>query len=305
MKLAALLCFTALTLAAEPRVDNVLIRMVPPGATSLIGAHMDPIKASEIYRRLVEMQKLPQVDAFAQESGFDPRRDVRELLWATAPVGSVLLARGTFHVNEALLRKNGAKTLRHGEYVIWAQDTTDDASGFCILDSTLAVAGGLPAVKAALDEWKSGSHTAAQPLMARLKMADEQSSIWGVSTGAASFLADNIPNLGSGIDFARIFRGLDNTWFEADVTRGLKTEIHGTTARDQDALSLRDAVRGLIGMGRLSVPNDHQELLRLWDGITVEQTGRTIILQADIPADLIDKLVDLLGSVNPGRRTRI
>ena len=76
---------------AEPRIDNVLVRMVPPGATSLIGGRMEAIKASEIYKKLLASQKLPQVDAFAAESGFDPRRDVRELLYATGPAGSVLL----------------------------------------------------------------------------------------------------------------------------------------------------------------------------------------------------------------------
>src|SRR4051794_19250001 len=71
----------AITLTAQPRIDNVLVRMVPPGATSLIGGNMDRIKATAFYSKLLNSQKMPQVDRFAEETGFAPRRDVRELLY--------------------------------------------------------------------------------------------------------------------------------------------------------------------------------------------------------------------------------
>jgi hypothetical protein len=284
------------TVNAEPRVDNVLVRMVPPGTTSLVGARMDLIKPTEFYKRMVAAQKLPQVDQFAQDTGFDPRRDVRELLFATTPQGTVLLGRGSFHVSQSTL-KDASKT-RHGQYDIWSSGT----SGFCILDPTLAVAGEVPAVEAALDEWKSGAHTAAQPLLARVKSVNEQTQLWGVSTGAASFLADNLPATSFGLDFSKIFRGLDDTWFQADLTSGLRIEAHGTTTREQDAVSLRDAVKGLVGFGRLNVPENQPQLLRLWDGIVVEQIGRSITIRADIPQDLMDRLVQILGPGRPSTR---
>src|SRR4051812_40024380 len=79
---------------AQPRIDNVLVRMVPPGATTLVGARLDQIRPTAFYQQLIEQQKLPQVDAFARETGFDPRRDVREVLYASVPGGSLVLARG-------------------------------------------------------------------------------------------------------------------------------------------------------------------------------------------------------------------
>ena len=145
---------------AQPRIDNVLQHMVPPASTSLVGAHMDQIKQTEIYKKLMAVQGLAQIDEFARETGFDPRRDVRELLFVTGPTGAVMLARGTFHLNPALL-KSAHKT-RHGKYDIWGLGS----SGFCILDSTLAAAGEIPALEAALDEWTSGAHTAANRLLA-------------------------------------------------------------------------------------------------------------------------------------------
>src|SRR3954447_25328542 len=86
------------TLAAQPRIDNVLARMVPSGTTSLVGGNMQRIKATPFYAKLLADRKMPQVDQFAQETGFAPRRDVREILYAETPDGSVLLARGTFQL---------------------------------------------------------------------------------------------------------------------------------------------------------------------------------------------------------------
>ncbi len=290
MRSAALLFAFGLLASGEPKIDNVLVKMVPPGTTSLVGARMDALKATDFYKRMLAAQKLPQLDRFAVESGFDPRRDVKEILFAEVPQGSVLLARGTFRINEPILK--GAKKVRYHEYTIVAQE----ASGFCILDSTLAVAGEIPAIEAALDEWKSGSHTAAQPLIAKVKAASESTQLWGVSTGAAAFLADNLPIMAGGIDFSKIFRGLDDTWFVGDFSAGLRADVHGTAAKELDAANLRDAVKGLVGLGRLSVPEKQPELLKLWDGITVDQQGRIIVVHADIPQDLMDRVVRLLSS---------
>lgn len=283
---------------AQPRVDNVLVRMVPPGATSLAGAHMDLIKQTEIYKKLVATQGLGQVDTFAGETGFDPRRDVKELLYVSTARGSVMLARGSFHPQAAGLKN--AKKIRYGAYDILGAGS----GGFCVLDSTLAVAGEIPAVEAALDEWKSGTHTGAQVLLDRLTGVSPQSQFWGVSTGAGNFLAEHPPGLSSGLDFSKIFRGLRDTWFQADFSAGLKAEVHGVTATEKDAMNLRDAVRGMVGLGRLNVPENEPDLLRVWDGITVEQMGRSISLKAEVAQELIDKMVTMLSGV-PGRVRRL
>ena len=288
------LAIWATVASAAPRVDNVLLRMVPPGATSLVGAHMDQLTASDLYRKLTAQEKLPQLDEFARETGFDPRRDVREILLVNGPQGSVLLARGKFNLKQDAA--SGLKLVRHGQYSIRVTDN----SGFCILDSTLAAAGELPAVEAALDEWARGTHAAAGPLLANVASLSGQTPLWGVSTGFAKFLADYLPRAGNGVDFSVIFRGIESSWFSASVESGFQASIHCTTATEKDAMNLRDAAKGLIGIGRLSVPEGHPDLLRFWDGFTVDQDGRSFGLNADIAGNLIDEMVQLLSG--PGGR---
>lgn len=294
MVLAASLC------EASPRIDNVLIRMVPAGTTGLVGAHMDQITGSALYQKLMAQQKLPQLDQFARDTGFDPRRDVREILSATTDNGTVLLARGKFTVKHEPIE--GLKLVRHGDYNIHAFDE----SGFCILDSTLAVAGQIPAVEAALDEWKAnGGHHAAEQLLKSVTTVSPQTPLWGVSTGFAQFLSQNLPRAGNnGIDFSTIFKGIQNTWFSADVSSGFAGSIHCTTATDKDAMNLRDAAKGLIGLGRLSVPENRPELLKFWDGFNVEQDGRSFALNIDVSGDLIDQMVQMLSAPNARRSGR-
>lgn len=302
MKIPALLaCLTVSPLLlAQPRVDNVLVRMVPPGSSSLVSARMDQIKGTEFYKKLIEQQKLPQLERFATETGFDPRRDVREMLFASTGTGGVLLARGSFQIKPEPVQQAKATLIRHGEYSIWSLSD----SGFCVLDKTLAAAGDLKSLEAALDEWKSGKHTSAAPLLAQAKEIDPKSQFWGVSTGFATFLADNMPRAGGragGIDFSKIFRGLEDTWFQADFSTGFKADLHGSTATDQDAINLRDTAKGLVGFGRLSVPENQPEMLKLWDGIAVEQEGKSVTIRADIAQNLVDRLVQMLSTASGGR----
>ena len=296
--LVLLLTFVAL-MSAAPRVDNVLEKMVPPGATALMGVHLDQVKQTEMFRRLPPAILEP-LDRFPQNAGgFDPRRDMRELLYVGTPSGGVLLARGTFPVKQTQWKDSQHK--RHGQYEVWGEGR----SAFCILDATLAIAGEITALESALDEWTSGTHTAAQALLSRAAQIDPQSQLWGVSADlAASFAEGILPGQNSnGFDFAKGLRGLGEGWFDADLSSGIHMEIHGVTASEADSVSLRDTLRGLVGLGRLNVPQGQPDLLRVWDGIVVEQKGRAITVRADIPQSLAHKLIESF-TPDAGRQNR-
>ena len=67
----------------------------------------------------------------------------------------------------------------------------------------------------------------------------------------------------------------------------------GDCRTEQDAKTLGDAARGMIGLGRLSVPENQPEMLRLFDGIKVEQKQQSVQLNVNIPPDLIDRLLKM------------
>lgn len=286
-------------LRAAERVDNVLAQMVPDKAVSLSGMRMEQLKSTPLFQRLIAQQKLPQLDQFARESGFDPRRDVRDLLVASVGNQSVLLARGSFRVNVP----PKAKRFNYRGYAIVSNGKAEGhEAGFCILDNTLAAAGPVNVLEAALDQYKSGKRDNAAALLSRARSISENYQFWIVTAGDANFIQLNLPKSPGGMDFGRIFGSLQNILVEADLRNGLKGIAEGWTASAQDAKTLSDAARGMVGMGRLNTPENKPQLLRLWDGIKVEQADRKITITFDIAQDLIDQLLDLIpGGPNEKR----
>lgn len=286
--------------ARAERVDNVLAQMVPADTTTLIGMRMQQIESTTLFRKLVAQGKIPQMDQFARESGFDPRRDVRDLLLASNGKQTVFLGRGTFNLKTP---EKARKLNYHGFVILSNDDPEKTPSGFCILDSTLAAAGPLPILKAALDQYKSGNRNNAAALLTRARSIGENYQFWVVAAGNARLVSENLPGASNGPDFGRIFGSLQNALFEADLSNGLKGLAEGYCASAQDAKSLSDAARGMIGMARLNTPEGQPELLRVWDGFKVEQADRKVTLTVDVGQDLVDQLLQF-GQTGGGKKGR-
>jgi hypothetical protein len=100
-----------------------------------------------------------------------------------------------------------------------------------------------------------------------------------------------------------MIRSLDSGWISADLRTGLDLKAAGNCQNDASAKQIHDALRGLIGIGRLSTPDNQPDLLRAYDGIKVEQQGKVVNVTAKVPQDLVDKVLDtFLTSSGPGSR---
>jgi hypothetical protein len=296
----AVLASVGMGRARAERVDNVLAQMVPPDSVMLTGMRMEQLASTPLFQKLVAQQKIPQMDQFAKESGFDPRRDVRDLLLASNGRQTVLLARGTFHLKVP----DKAKKINYHGFVILSNGSEQKTeSGFCVLDSTLAAAGPLLALEAALDQYKSGNRNNAAALLTRARSIAETYQFWVVTAGNGNLISENMPGGSNGPDFGRIFRSLQNVLVEADLRNGLKGFAEGYCPSAQDAKSLSDAVRGMVGMARMNTPENQPDLLRVWDGFKVEQSDRKVTLTVDVAQDLMDELLKLAQS-NGGRKGR-
>ena len=153
----------------------------------------------------------------------------------------------------------------------------------------------MPALEAALDQYKSGNRNNAPALLARARAIPENFQLWGVTTGTGNFISQNLPSAGpAGAGFASLFHSLQNVSFEADLRSGLKGTAEGLCGSPADAKKVSDALRGMVGMGRLNTPDNQPDLLRLWDGMKVELADKKVTLNVDISQDLIDQLVKLM-----------
>src|SRR5690242_15759428 len=281
-----LIALTACNSAETGRttIDPALAVLIPPDATMLAGLRMADIRATPLYKKMLAGQRLARLDEFARQTGFDPRRDVRELLVASNGKDSLVAARGTFNVHAF----EGMTRSPYKGFTLY----TRDRGGVALIDNSTAIAGTLVAVHAALDRRGSGDRSRPADLLARARQIPPENQVWSVANGFDNLLTGRIPESGNAANVSRILRSLENTTAAADLRIGLNGFINGQCRTDADAKNLGDAARGLVGLGRLSVPEKQPELLRLWDGIKVDQQQRTIKITVAIPQDLLDRLID-------------
>ena len=268
-------------------VDSTLAGLTPPDATMLAGIRMDAVRATPLFQKLIAGRSFPQLDDFARDTGFDPRRDVRELLVASDGKDAIVAARGTFN-------EHGFSGLAKQAYKGITLYTRGQR-GVALIDASTAVAGTLAGVNAALDRYKSGNRSGPTELLARARQIPSRNQVWSVSNGFENLLTAGIPETGNAANVGRILRSLENATFAADFRTGVDGYLTGTCRTEQDAKNLGDTVRGLIGLGRLSVPEKQPDLLRLWDGIKVDQQQRTVNITVAVPQDLLEKMLDLFG----------
>jgi len=250
----------------------------------LAGIRMDAVRGTPLYQKFVANRSLPALDDFARESGFDPRRDVRELLIASNGKSAIIAARGAFSEQSV---KGSAKQSYAG-----ARIYTLDPGAVALIDETTAVAGALPDVKAALDRRQTGGHAGSDGLLARARRIPRENQVWSVATNFDNLLISRIPQAENA---AGLLQSLESTTLALDLSDGIHGYLSGNCSSDEEAKSLGDSARGLIALARLGVPGKQRELLRLWDGIKVDQQQRTVKITVEVPEDLAEKLLDWLG----------
>ncbi len=131
-------------------------------------------------------------------------------------------------------------------------------------------------------------------LREKMRSIPPENQIWAVGLGSSLPVPDMIPEQGNLANLRNLFQALESWTAAADLRSGLKMEAHAVYKTEQDAKQIHDALRGLIGLGRLSTPSDAPELLQLYDGIQISMEKNSVRVSADIPADLLDKSLERL-----------
>src|SRR5437870_5528864 len=143
--------------------DQQLLNLLMPDAKVVAGVNVDQAKTSPFGQYvLLQMQSQDQhMRELATQTGFDPTRDVHELLVASSGAPGketgMALARGNFNIAgvTGAAAQQGAFTETYGGATI--VEDPKRTIGIAFLSSSLAVAGDLANVKAAIDRQASPS----------------------------------------------------------------------------------------------------------------------------------------------------
>jgi hypothetical protein len=270
-------------------IDPALMTLVPTDTIMLAGVRMDELQKTALYQKHFASRELPAVDDLVKKTGIDPRKDLWQVLVASTGKHTVIMARGKFSEMgmEPRIHIEGAERIPYkGTQLI---GRTEGAIAF--LNPTTAIAGKVDALMYIIDH--RDETTVSPELKESLAMIPNGVQLWMVALGGQKASALGIPLEGNLANLGRIYSSLQRMMLSADLSRELHIQGRGIAATDQDANQLATALKGIIGLGRLNTPTDRNDLLRVYDAIKVEQKQRDVTLDAEIPEELIDKLLAL------------
>ena len=289
---AALLLLTACQKqqrpAAGPSIDPELTAMVPPDTSILVGANLAALRKTSTYERHFSNMRVPRLDEFARETGLDLRKDISETLFCSnGKNNGALLVRGKFSPGdlESKLEQKGATRTTYKGLTLFG----DEHATVAFINSSTALLGPPATLHSIIDV--RGSRSAGvpellEPLIASLP-GDAQ--FWAVFNGTPALLP--VPDDSNLANLNHLARSVQTGAVSADLRSGLSLRAHGACATEQDATQIRNTLKGLIGIGRLSTPENRPDLLKVYDAIDVQQQGRQIDVNADVPQDIVDRFV--------------
>ncbi len=281
-------------------LDSAFRAGISPDAQTLISVRLDQLKSSQLYQRHQELLDVPRLNDLATRAGLDPRKDIASLCLIWDGKNLVLLAKGSFSSAQVQQRlvSGGAQKVAYKNGFLF---THGDAS-VSFPKEGLLVASSTPAVQSELDLLSSKDVQIPDELKARLAEIPSDAQIWAVSRGGLPGAGLPFgPSLESAMsNFASFVTG---TSFGLRVDTGSHFHSLITCKSPEGAQRVNDAMRGLVGLARLTTKDNELEMLRLWDAISITKDQQVVRIQADIPADLSDKLIQqmqgLRGRVGP------
>jgi hypothetical protein len=286
--------FTAFAgVLAAHAADSQLLSYVMPDAKVVAGVNVDQAKASPFgLYVLTQMQSnntgLQQLIAL---TGFDPTRDVHELLAATdatpgskTPTG-LALARGNFDTATitALATSKGAATEVHSGVTII--EDPKKMAGIAFINSTLVMAGDIASVKAAIDRPSSGLAlpTAVVTLVNQWSASEDA---WVVTSVPPFSLA---PSGALGGNAAGVLQQIQQ------AAGGVKfgNSVVGTAAiqadNAADATQLGNTIQFLVNLAQMQSQSNPQ-MPNLAQAVAIGAQGATVTVTVTLPQAQFEQL---------------
>jgi hypothetical protein len=291
--LLSLLAAAVVSQAADPR----LLELVMPDARVAIGIDVGRMRSSPFSQSVSSgiHEADPELRKLLDAAGFDPLRDLQELLIVTtgapkdAPV--LLIARGSFDFDRlrSFALSAGSKLLNH-ESVEILTDPEKKSGGFALMDNSLIVGGSLEQVRAAISRRGRGMVINTE-LATRMEAMSSRYDAWIVSIAplgplAAGVSQEAVQSLAGSDMLKRIEQFSLGIGLSYDLT--IAAEV--VTKDDKDAGALGDGIQMLLGMAQKKLqeqPGGAEALKSLDFGVE----GRTLHLGFTVPQAEVQKAI--------------
>ncbi len=279
-------------------IDRTVRRLIPSDARALGGVHIEALKSTTLYKREGSRLNVPLLDSAAERMGVDPRRDISNMVCAWDGKKFLFIVQGRFSPADLKqkLKAAGAHETPYRKYKL----VGDINNSVAFLSESLAIAGPLDAVEPAIDRFEDGHGGIPESLKPEMDKIPKGDQIWLASTGGLPFVE---MRMRSDIESAlsNIVDYISSSSAGIKVDSGLHLQAELSCVSEQGAKRVHDALRGIIGFGRLSTKDNETDMLHVYDSIQVEQKGQAVQIRSDLSGDLVDALLNRFLSPKPGR----
>jgi hypothetical protein len=265
---------------------------------------------------MARIQLGPATNKAMTDAGFDPRRDLREILVTLSTVGSgnatlfggnvMLFGRGSFRpakIAAAGVSAGATSSIYRGVVMLEAKGSGPNASGaIAFLDDSTMLAGDIVSIKAAIDRHAAGTAFSG-PLALRARQIAVGNDAWLVTLTPP---AGSPPGAGSDSPFGSFGNVLQSA---LQVSGGLKftaTDVtlsaEVLTRSPQDAQSMADLLKFFAQMTQKNSPpgSNSASGRSLADAAQISATGSTMHVMLSVPQQELQQF--LLPGANPPKK---
>ena len=285
--------------AADPQ----LLKLIMPDAKVVSGIDVDHVKGSPFGQFLLS-QFLGEAGfkEIVGATGFDPRRDVHEVVMASPgdpqKKSALLIVRGTFDAPRivTLLQASGMKSETYNGVLMFSgMGGVSQAVAF--LDNSVVVNGDPISVRGAIDRRSTASALGVE-LLNKISQTSANKDAWIVSLAPVSAFAAVAPDRTvRGALQGDLFKAIEQS--SGGVRFGTVIEISGelTSRSSADASSLADVLKFLLSMAQTNAPaGQAAQFAALLKNLTVSAESNAVKLSGAIPE------IDLETALRPASR---
>jgi hypothetical protein len=266
-------------------LDPAIASAIPADTVALAGGRIDLLQKSPVFAKLKARMPAGAMAEYQTRFGIDPYKDLKEFAIAYNGKDPLLLASGPRlkeQLEKVVKDSAGMRTEHKGKLLI-----AFGGGGVAALSDTVLAAGPLPRLRECIDRMAQSSKLD-ERWAASLRTLPAAAQIFFLSAGAASLNLPMGSNLGN---IEKILSSVESLAAWGDLSKSVRAAAIGS-ARDADAAKqLHTQLRGLIGLGRLSTPDNKPELLKFYDAVQVKQDGKTVEVDIDLPEAVLDTLI--------------
>lgn len=301
-RLTVVLFATLLTTAGNSfAVDTQLLNLVMPDAQVMAGINITNAEITPLGTFLlaqISASDKSLQDLIAQ-TGFDPRRDVTEVLAAsngnqTAP-SSVALSKGNFDVAKIVAAISAKSAQQVSTYNGATLITSGDKVGaVAFLNGTIAIAGNVASVKAAIDR-NSSVNSVSPALATQAQALSTSQDAWSVSLASLSALIPGMSTAGANGMANQAMQLVKNIQScSAGLKFGSTVQFTAQAVADtaQDAGALGDVIKMVAALAAMSAGSNKEAaaIAPFLQSLQVTTTGATVDISASIPESQIEAL---------------